>query len=103
VEAGKKEEEEAGLASSKLLTSMQNTIHGLERSGKVMNKCLSGNHRIINKILSKIKQFFLSLVMRLDDEMKRREASHRYTVQEIIMSELLEGNKNKCSTAWAYY
>ena len=38
VEAGKKEDEEAGLASSKLLTSMQNTIHGLERSGKVRNK-----------------------------------------------------------------
>jgi hypothetical protein len=38
VEAGKKEDEEAGLASSKLFTSMQNTIHGLERSGKVINK-----------------------------------------------------------------
>jgi hypothetical protein len=36
--------------------------------------------------------------MRLEDEMKRREASHRYTVQEIIMSEILERNKNKCST-----
>ncbi len=38
VEAGKKEEEEAGAASSKLFTNMQNTIHGLERSGKVINK-----------------------------------------------------------------
>ena len=37
VEAGKKEEEEAGAASSKLFTNMQNTIHGLERSGKVRN------------------------------------------------------------------
>jgi hypothetical protein len=49
VEADKKEEEEAGAASSKLLTNMQNTIHGLERSGKVINK--NGNLEIIEYLI----------------------------------------------------
>jgi hypothetical protein len=49
VEAGKKEDDEAGLASSKLFTNMQNTIHGLERSGKVINK--NGNLEIIEYLV----------------------------------------------------
>jgi hypothetical protein len=53
VEAGKKEDEEAGVASSKLFTNMQNTIHGLERSGKVRNK--NDNLEIMEYLINFLK------------------------------------------------